>query len=387
MLQKRQSLLKKVFVLIILFFHFSTLVYCQDYLLLEKNGKDKWTRKEWRSANTCRFAFYMGRQIKQSIRFMNLSRMYGKKFSEIYLDSLKEKDSYVLSLIKTLKTQNQKESLRPSPNLWMAAKVHSYISGIAGSSGHQGYNLRFAIFQPFSFGNKTGENCDYGARKGLEIAMDLLIDQGVPSLGHRKNILDPDFARIGGSRFLHTKYGWNAVFDYSSPKWFDFLFFRKPDISQKGLNIEFSQISEKPMFGVGAALYCNHMKTTNMLIDINYQHGFLNNNLQAISGYLGYGSSTGFGTNFMIGTKITDYINNQQPDIYIQPTISYFFIISFFRHGYLYQTGDIDKSALYRISYGYNFNINKVRNPDVYRHNITISRFISFSSGKSKKKH
>lgn len=38
----------------------------------------------------------------------------------------------------------------------------------------------------------AGEN-----RTALQVVMDLLIDQGVQSLGHRKNLLNPDYHTIG----------------------------------------------------------------------------------------------------------------------------------------------------------------------------------------------
>ena len=352
----------------------------QTYSDYPKSGKEYWTKKEWRKANTARFSFYMGRQIRQSIRFMNLSRMYGEKFAAIYIDSIPDKSSYELSLIETLRKAKEKKPLRPSPNLWAASHIHAVISGIAGSEGHQGFDARLFIFQPFSYGNMTGENCDYGARKGLDITLDLVIDRGVASLGHRKNILNPEFARVGGARFLHSQYGWNAVFDYSSPKWIDFIFFRTPDVKQYGLNFEISQISDKPMLTIGTAYYANHIKTTNLLADLNYQYGIVKNTSQTLSAYLGYGSSTGSFSNFMIGCKFASCINEPQFNLYIQPTISFFTIISFFRNGYLYEVNDNEKSALYRLSYGYNFNVTGNRNTDMYYHNITLSRFICIKS-------
>ncbi len=374
------------FLLICFFLWYAVGLFGQGYIDYPKSGKHMWTRKEWRSANTARFSIYMSRQTRQSIRFMNLSRMYGDKFVIVYLDSIPEKNGYVLSLINTLERRKSAPPLRPSPNLWGAALSHAIISGITGTEGHQGFNARIFIFQPFSFGNMTGENCDYGARKGLDIALDLLIDEGVPSLGHRKNILDPEFARVGGARFLHRGYTWNAVYDYSSPKWVDFIFFRKPDITQWGLNLEFSQISDKPMVGLGAACFMNHIETTNMLADINYQYGLFGNSTQAVSGYLGYGSSTGMSANFLIGAKFSSYFPEPEFNLYIQPQISFFSVISFFRKGYIYETGDNKRSAIYRITYGYNFNVTGNRNPNVYRHCITISRFICIRSDAEKKK-
>jgi uncharacterized protein YkwD len=360
--------------------------FSQSYPDYHKNGKKEWTSKEWRSANTARFAFYMGRQTRNSIRFMNLARMYGPKFSKIYIEPIEKKSNYENSLIRTLNAQKYIQPLRPSPNLWGAALTHAIVSGFAGTTGHQGYATRFAIFQPFSYGANTAENCDYGARKGLDITLDLIIDKGVPSLGHRKTILDSELARVGGARFFHTKYGWNAVFDYSSPKWLDLILYRKSDILQTGLNVEISQISNKPFANIGFAVFANHLETTDMMIDINYQYGFFTDGMQGVNVYVGTGSNVGLATNFLIGLKTSTYFPEDAFNLYLQPTISYFSVISFFRNGYLFEQGDFEHSAIYRLSYGYNFNVTNNRNANIYRHNFTLSRFISLTSKNNTKR-
>ena len=363
-------------------FFLSTIIFAnsQDYPDYHKNGKKQWTKKEWRSANTARFSFYMGRQVRQGIRFMNLARMYGPKFAEIYIEPIENKSNYEASLITTLNNQKSKLPLRPSVQLWGASLSHAIVSGFAGTTGHQGYNARFAIFQPFSYGASTAENCDYGAHKGLDIILDLIIDRGVGSLGHRKNILDPELARTGGGRFFHTQYGSNAVYDFSSPSWKDLILYRRPDIKQFGLNLEVSQISNKPMINLGIAAFINHIETTDLMVDLNYQYGLFQENTQALSLYLGTGSNVGRSANFLIGLKTATYFNQDEFNLYLQPTISYFSVVSFFRNGYTFETGDFDHSAVYRFSYGYNFNVTNNRHENVYRHNFTISRFISMYS-------
>jgi hypothetical protein len=50
-----------------------------------------------------------------------------------------------------------------------------------------------------------GECCSYGTYKGKEIVLDLLIDHDVPSLGHRKIILDGSLKKAGPSIQFHSR--------------------------------------------------------------------------------------------------------------------------------------------------------------------------------------
>jgi len=59
------------------------------------------------------------------------------------------------------------------------------------------------------------ENCDYGSTEPLEIVMSLLIDDGIASLGHRKNILHPGLNYVGIAIEKHKTYGVNCVMDFS----------------------------------------------------------------------------------------------------------------------------------------------------------------------------
>jgi len=350
--------------------------FTQDIPELVKNGKDQWDKKEWRKANTARFSFYMNKQIRESIRLMNLARMHGSKFSDIYIEPIEDKTGYEYSLIKTLERMPPKPRLRPSLAMTGAAATHAVHSGITNTTGHSGFDTRMNLFQPFNAGKVTGENCYYGSKTALNITLSLLIDKGVPGLGHRKNILTRKFTRVGGSRFYHKQYTSNAVFDYSSANWIDLLLHVKPTIRQFGFNLGISQISDKPMLDIGLAYYANHMKTSNLLLNLNYQKGFAKNKSDAVSLYLGSGQSTGTFNNFLLGAKLQSYFNTEKANLYLQPELSWFAIISFFRNGYIYKTNDSHKSALYRISYGYNFRlINSAKN--VYPHNVTVSRFIS----------
>jgi uncharacterized protein YkwD len=59
-----------------------------------------------------------------------------------------------------------------------------------------------------------GECCYYGVEDAFDIIVDLLIDQGVSSLGHRKICLSPSYTELGVSIQPHKTYSSNTVLDF-----------------------------------------------------------------------------------------------------------------------------------------------------------------------------
>jgi uncharacterized protein YkwD len=60
-----------------------------------------------------------------------------------------------------------------------------------------------------------GENISYGA-DGLQVVVDLIVDDGVASRGHRNNILNPEFRQVGIAIGPHRHYGTMCVMDLAS---------------------------------------------------------------------------------------------------------------------------------------------------------------------------
>jgi hypothetical protein len=58
-----------------------------------------------------------------------------------------------------------------------------------------------------------GECCDYGHNDALEIVLSLLIDEGIPSLGHRDVCLS-NYVKLGVAIQPHKRYGTNTVLDF-----------------------------------------------------------------------------------------------------------------------------------------------------------------------------
>ena len=143
--------------------------------------------------------------------------MNGPLFAETYLKSYLEKNNisnnkWVVSLKKDLKKAPLMSPLEPQEDLYEAAKSHAEKSGKTGRTGHFDFNQRTKELMEKYDG--IGENCEYGSANGLSVVMNLLIDEKVSNLGHRKNILNAEFKYLGTSIQKHKKWGFNSVIIY-----------------------------------------------------------------------------------------------------------------------------------------------------------------------------
>jgi uncharacterized protein YkwD len=117
------------------------------------------------------------------------------------------KNTYYRSLVATLDFMEPLDLLRPDPKCYQSARCHAYRSGITGYVGHErGGNCRKNEYY-------NGECCDYGNSKALDIVMSLLVDDGVPSLGHRQICLG-EYSSIGVSIQPHKAWNYNTVLDF-----------------------------------------------------------------------------------------------------------------------------------------------------------------------------
>ena len=162
---------------------------------------------------------YISIKFHNYFLYANLVRINPKLFCATYLQEyidikqLDRSNSYVKSLISNLNDCKSRNQLYPDSNLYEMANNHAFSMGEKGLVGHNGFDNRIKKFLNGKF-VMTGENCDYGNEYAIDIFMSLLIDQDVPSLGHRFNLLNSDFTSIGISIQPHKKYGVNCVMDF-----------------------------------------------------------------------------------------------------------------------------------------------------------------------------
>jgi len=163
---------------------------------------------------------YYNDEEKKVILFMNMARYDGPLFSTTFLESYinerkLDNSSYIRSLKRDLKKVSRLSPLVAEKDLTAVAQGHAKKSGENGTTGHDGFKDRFEplLGNPY---NHVGENCSYGYEKAIDIVISLLIDEDIKGLGHRNNILSPDFNSIGVAIRPHKTFRVNCVMDFGS---------------------------------------------------------------------------------------------------------------------------------------------------------------------------
>lgn len=101
-----------------------------------------------------------------------------------------------------------------SPCLSRAAQDHANDTGPKGITGHSGSDGSTPIARVKRYApglGYCGENISYGSSSARDIVLQLIVDDGVPSRGHRENIMRPDFRTVGIGTGPHSRYGAMSV--------------------------------------------------------------------------------------------------------------------------------------------------------------------------------
>jgi uncharacterized protein YkwD len=112
-------------------------------------------------------------------------------------------------------------ALTPERGLSRAAKDHVTDQSRTGQTGHNGSDrstpeTRMRRYGAFGGSWTWGENIAHGDTNGREIVCSLLIDDGVPSRGHRTNIMNRAFTQTGVGFGTHTQYRTSCTIDYAN---------------------------------------------------------------------------------------------------------------------------------------------------------------------------
>lgn len=203
--------------------------------LQNKFEQDGWDVK---SLDTARKVNYLSNAEKDVILASNAVRTNPKKFGKLYVLPITKKFKgklFVKSNGVYIRTQEGVRAVhelynylrrrdgisiqQPSKGISRAAAGHAAEQSKTGKTGHYGNNgsspfermNRYGRWQGFA-----GENISYGNKDGLSIVLQLLIDDGMPSRGHRKNIFNSDFHKVGVGIDSHSKYKNVCVIDYAT---------------------------------------------------------------------------------------------------------------------------------------------------------------------------
>lgn len=88
-------------------------------------------------------------------------------------------------------------------------------SGATGHIGKQSHGVRERIERHGKWERRIGENIGYGPEEPRNMVMQLIIDDGVPDRGHRKNTFSTGFATAGVACGPHPRFGSMCVVDFA----------------------------------------------------------------------------------------------------------------------------------------------------------------------------
>ncbi len=176
-----------------------------------------WNNPIYTKCNTAANAAYMSKTEKDVIYILNIVRSYPVQFANNVLRNYPEKSSmpwisnttYYQSLMDTLLKLTPINLLLPDKACYVSAECHASNAGRTGFVGHERQTNECKKKL-----NYNAECCDYGSRSALDIVLSLLIDENVPSLGHRWACLG-SYKTVGVSVQPHKTYRYNSVLDFS----------------------------------------------------------------------------------------------------------------------------------------------------------------------------
>ena len=154
---------------------------------------------------------------------INLARTHPHEYADIVearmaaLPGANERD--VEEAAAFLKRQRPLDPLEYAPGLGMSAEAQVSGQGPTGEIGHRGCDGSSPWARMDRAGQRlgmVGENISYGYPDARSIVVTLIVDQGVPDRGHRRNIFRPEFKVAGAARGPHARYGAMCVIDFAA---------------------------------------------------------------------------------------------------------------------------------------------------------------------------
>jgi uncharacterized protein YkwD len=196
-----------------------------------------WTREELAMANTAKDVDYLSDEEKKIIFYMNLARMDGTRFFNTYFQTFVDShnlkmrqysnykelkvnryDAYYRGLEQDLRRAKNLGILYPDETLTYVSDQHGKDMNKHNMVGHVSSDGRTMVNRIEKYYKDRGmaENLAFGFAGGLENVCMLLLDTGIPDVGHRKNILNTSLGLnlVGVSIQPHPHYKYSATIDF-----------------------------------------------------------------------------------------------------------------------------------------------------------------------------
>jgi hypothetical protein len=155
---------------------------------------------------------------------LNLARAHPQQYAEIVdacVRDLPGADPRCVAETEAfLRRQRPVEPLQSAYGLMMSAREQVDEQGPTGEIGHDGPGGSTPWSRMSKWGQWVGragggENISYGYSDARMIVVQLIVDQGVPGRGHRRNIFSRDFKVAGAACGPHAQFGAMCVIDFA----------------------------------------------------------------------------------------------------------------------------------------------------------------------------
>ena len=182
-----------------------------------KINAPSFTDEEIDKANTAANIKSLSQMDKDIIFYCNLARLDGERFwADFGKRNATGSATYVSSLETDLYSVKNLAMLVPEKSLMDAATYHANDMSQNDFFEHTSSDgTSFAArVRSYYGGNAIAENISAGMGTALGVVMQLLVDDGLSSLGHRKNILGAKYVAIGVKTATHNTWRTVTVQDF-----------------------------------------------------------------------------------------------------------------------------------------------------------------------------